>query len=162
MALLRHQSGGTVRRAVAAAELACVIPLFGMIILGMFELSRGMIAKETLSNAARKGCRTGIQRDKASMDIYNDAVNIMRDNGYDSSKFNPQAPDGSAAAPYIGSITITVTDPNGITLSDTLNAPAGSEISVQVSIPGSSVTWVTSYFLQDTMIESETVIMMKQ
>ena len=51
----------------------------------------------TLSNAARKGCRTGIQRDRGNNDnvvagvtqpgIITDCTNIMRDNGFDSTKF---------------------------------------------------------------------------
>jgi len=35
-------------------------------------------------------------------------------------------------------------------------------VSVQVGIPASSVNWVTSFYLQNAMIESETVVMMKQ
>jgi hypothetical protein len=97
-----------------------------------------------------------------STDIYNDTVNIMRDNGYDSSLFNPAPPNGSTNGSYIGSITINVTDPDGNTLTDALSAPAGSTISVQVAIPVSSVAWVACYFLPSTALESETVVMMKQ
>ena len=151
------------RRGIAAAEMAMVAPLLATIIVGMLECSRGVMVKETLSNAARKGCRTGIQRTTSSTDIFNDAVNIMRDNGFDSTLFDPAPPSGAAKNySYIGSVTITVTDPSGTVLTDALGADSGSQVSVQVSIPVSSVMWVTSYFLQATAIESETVIMMKQ
>jgi Flp pilus assembly protein TadG len=149
------------RPAIAAVEMAMVAPLLGMIVIGMFELSRGVQVKETLSNAARKGCRTGIQRTTASIDVYNDAVNIMRDNGFDSTLFNPATP-GAGSGSYIGFVNIVVTGPDGTTYSDALGAPSGSQISVQVGIPVSSVAWVTSFFLQPTVLESETVIMMKQ
>jgi hypothetical protein len=109
--------------------------------------------KVTLSDAARKGCRTGIQRDKANADIVTDCTNIMTDNGFDSSKFSP----GSK-----GNIIITVTDPNGNSLSDCLDAPSGSKVSVQVTIPVSSTTWVPQMFLPNGSLESETVVMMKQ
>ena len=152
------------RRSIAAVELAMVAPLLAMIIVGMFELSNGMMVKEMLSNSARKGCRTGIQRDKGSMDIYNDSANIINtDYGYTTSQFNPAPPSGSTPpGPYVGSVTIAVTDPSGNSLSDALDAPSGSVVSVQVAIPVSSVMWVTSFFLQPTMIESETMVMMKQ
>jgi Flp pilus assembly protein TadG len=151
------------RRGVAAAEMAMVAPLLATIIVGMLECSRGVMVKETLSNAARKGCRTGIQRTTASADIYNDCVNIMLDNGFNSTLFNPAPPSGALQGQtYIGSVTITVTDPSGNALTDALGAPSGSQVTVQVAIPVSSVMWVTSYFLQGTMLESETVIMMKQ
>ncbi len=77
----------------------------------------------------------------------------MRDNGFDSSKFNP---------PSLGAITITVTAPDGTTLTDALDAAPGSTVSVQVSIPVTSVNWVSSYFLTHSMMESDTVVMLKQ
>ena len=142
------------RRGAAVVEFAIVCPILALVLLGMIELCRGIQVKVMLSDAARKGCRTGIQRDKANADITTDCTNIMTDNNFDSTKFNPSA--------GIGSITITVTDPNGNILADSLDAPSGSIVSVQVSIPVSSTTWVPSVFLTTGSLESETVVMMKQ
>ena len=161
MSILRTTSTRK-RRAVAATELAVLAPVLCSILIAMFELNRGMMCKETLSNAVRKGARTAIQRDKGSTDSFNDVVNIMTDNGYDSSKFNPAAPGVTATSSNIGSVTITCTDPNGNSLSDCLGAPENSTIKIQISIPVSSVSWVYSFFLTDSMIESETVVMLKQ
>lgn len=141
------------RWGTAAVEMAFVVPVLGLIMLGMFELSRGVMVRQLLTGAARKGCRTGIIHQYGNVDITNDVTNIMQDNGFGSTLFNP---------PTIGTITITVTDPNGNTLSDALDAPPGSTVSVQVAIPVSSVKWLTSYFLTNTMVESDTVVMMKQ
>ena len=140
-------------RGIAAVEFAMVAPLLGMLVLGMLELSRGMMVKQTLCDAARKGCRTGILHQYGNSDILNDVNNIMQDNGFDTTLFNP---------PQIGSITITVTDPNGNTLADSLDAPEGSTVSVQVAIPVSSIVWVSTIFLTGTMVESDAVVMMKQ
>jgi Flp pilus assembly protein TadG len=142
------------RSGAAIIEFALVVPFLCLILMGMFELGRAMMVKNTLSDAARKACRTGIKRDKGNTDINAQAMDVMKDNGYDLSKFNP---------PAIGSITITVTDPNGTVLADSLDAPSGSVVSVQVSIPVSSTTWVTPFFLSSgATLESETVVMMKQ
>jgi Flp pilus assembly protein TadG len=141
------------RGGVAAVEMAFIVPILALIMLGMFELSRGVMVRQILTGAARKGCRTGIIHQYGNNDIINDATNVMQDNGFDSTQFNP---------PSIGAINITVTDPNGNTLSDAVNAPPGSTVSVQVVIPVSSVKWVTTYFLTGNMIESDTVVMMKQ
>ena len=103
--------------------------------------------------AARKGCRTGIIYQYGNTDITNDVINVMRDNGFDVTLFNP---------PTIGTITITVTAPDGTTLDDALDAPPGSVVSVQLSIPVSSVQWVSSYFLPSTNFESDVIVMMKQ
>jgi len=143
----------TRRSAVVAVEFALVLLILSSIMLGMFELSRGLMVKQTVCDAARKGCRTGILHIYSNNDVINDATNVMRDNGFDSTRFNP---------PTVGSITITVTDPNGNTLADCLDAPEGSIVSVQVSIPVSSMKWVTAIFLTDSMIDSDTVVMMKQ
>src|SRR5437879_9070829 len=97
----------------ATVECALIFPILAMILRGTFELGRGWMVKTILSDAAHKGCRTGIKRDKASADITTEVINIMQDNGLDSSKFSP---------PAIGSIVITVTDPNGNVLADALDA----------------------------------------
>ena len=154
---------GRVRRGAAAVELAFVAPFLALLLMGMFELGRAIMAKETLCNAARKGCRTGIIHQYGNLDIYNDAVNILRDNGYSASQFNPPPPV-SPVPPgnYVGSIAVTVTDPNGNSLADALDAPPGSKVTVQVSVPVSSVLWTGAFFLTNTTIESDVMVMMKQ
>jgi hypothetical protein len=77
----------------------------------------------------------------------------MQDNGFDTTKFNP---------PSIGTINITVTDPSGNVLTDALDATPGSQVVVQVSIPTTSVNWVSYFFLKSNMVESDAVVMMKQ
>jgi hypothetical protein len=141
------------RRGVAAVELALLSPLLALIFMGMAELSRGMMMKVMLSSSARMGCRAGIQRDKGNADILYDSTRVIQDYGFTSSKFNP---------PSLGSITITVTAPDGTSLPDSLDAPSGSIISVKVSIPAASTTWVPQVFITEGSLESETVVMMKQ
>jgi Flp pilus assembly protein TadG len=146
--------GDKKRRGAAIAEFAIVSPILALVLMGMIEVCRGTMVKVILSDAARKGCRTGIQRDKGNSDIIQDCTNIMSDNNLGSAKFNPSG--------GLGSITITVTDPNGSTLTESLDAPSGSKISVQVTIPVSSTTWVPYVFFTVGSLESETVVMMKQ
>jgi Flp pilus assembly protein TadG len=141
------------RLAVAAVEMAFIAPVLVLIALGMFELSRGMMVKQILTGAARKGCRTGIIHQYGNSNIINDVTDVMRDNGFDNTKFNP---------PSLGSVNITVTDPDGNTLSDALDATPGSTVSVQVVIPTTSINWVTYFYLPSNMVESDVVVMMKQ
>jgi Flp pilus assembly protein TadG len=141
------------RRAAAVVELAFLAPIFGALMLGMFELSRAMMVKQQLTAAARKGARTGILHQYGNSDINGDVQNIMTDAGFTAAQFNP---------PTVGSITITVTDPDGNTLTDSLDAPSGSTVSVKVSIPVSSTTWGSTVYLSSGVIESDTVVMMKQ
>lgn len=142
------------RSAVAAVEMAFLAPIFALFMTGMFELSRGVMVKQTLTGAARKGCRTGILSQSGNSDIINDATDVMQDNGFSSSQFDPS--NG------IGAINITVTDPNGNTVSDAILAPAGSMVSVQVVIPSTSMNLVSYFFLTSSTVESDIVVMMKQ
>jgi Flp pilus assembly protein TadG len=143
------------RDGAAIAEFAFISPILVLVLMGMIELSRGILVKETLSDAARKGCRTGILSTKANADIMQDCIDVMNDNGFDATKFNPNG---------IGSVTISVTDGDGniVNNNETLDAPSGSIVSVQVSIPVSSTTWVPNVFLRQGSFESETLVMMKQ
>lgn len=141
------------RSAVAAVEMGFIVPVLGLMMLGMFELSRGVEVRQILTGAARKGCRTGILHLFGNNEIINDVTNVMQDNGFGNTRFNP---------PTIGAISITVTDPDGNTVSDALNAPTGSTVSVQVVIPATSVNWVSYMFLTKGMFESDLVVMMKQ
>jgi len=135
------------RNGIVAVEFAVIAPFLALLFLGMTELSRGMMVLKMLSDSSRMACRTGIQRDKGNSDITTDAQNILGDNGVSANSVN---------------VTIVVIDPNGVTLSDSLQAPAGSKVSVQVSVPVSAVMWSTSFFLKSTWLESQTVVMMKQ
>ena len=151
---LLNRNGARRRSGTASVECALVVPFLAMVLMGTFELGRAMMVKTILSDAARKACRTGIKRDKGNTDIVNEAIDVMKDNGFDASKFNPNS---------LGSVTISVTDPDGNPLSDSLDAPSGSVVSVQVNIPVSSTTWVAPFYLgSGSTLESETVVMMKQ
>lgn len=153
MRLHYRSSPSRTRYAVAAVEMAFIAPILGLIALGMFELSRGVMVRQILTGAARKGCRTGIIHQYGNSNITSDVMNVMQDNGFNTTLFNP---------PNIGAINITVTDPNGNVLSDSLDAPPGSTVSVQVVIPTSSVNWVSSMFLTNSMVISDAIVMMKQ
>lgn len=153
------------RSGVAAVEMALVAAfLLAPLLTGMFELSRALMAKETLCNAARKGCRTGILKQYGNINIFNDAVNIMRDNGYDNTLFSPLAPGATPqqGTTYLGSVTIIVTAPNGNPLAESLDAPSGSKVTVQVAIPVSSVLWTAATFTGANSLESDVIVMMKQ
>ena len=130
--------GSDRRLGSAAVEFALIAPFFVLISLGMFELGRAMMVKTSLSDAASKGCRADHLPQNGNDSITAAVMNLMQDNGYDTTKFNP---------PWISAIPITVTAPDGTTLSDSLDAPPGSVVSAQVSIPVASTTWVTPFYL---------------
>jgi Flp pilus assembly protein TadG len=122
-------------------EFALLAPFLGILVLGMLEIGRGLMVKEMLSDASQKACRTAALPGKANADVQAEVDNIMSDNG------------------VTGYSTTILVNGNA---ADVSTANRFDQISVQVSVPVSSVFWTTTFFLTNQMIESESVIMMRQ
>jgi Flp pilus assembly protein TadG len=133
------------RAAVATVEFAVLAPFLVFLSLGIYEVARGIMIRQVLNDAARKGCRTGVLAGKSNSDITSDVNNILSDNGISSSNVKTK-------------ITIS---PSGV--SDVSAAQAGVDrVAVKLSIPASSFYWISTYFLTKSEIESETVTLLKQ
>src|SRR5262249_58847743 len=92
------------RLAAAAGEFAFAAQIFWVFIVGMCEVSRALMVKETVTNAARKGARTAILPGASWNDVANGAAGsdiydiMVTDNGFNWSDVT---------------VTIIVTDPSG-------------------------------------------------
>jgi hypothetical protein len=135
---------GLRRTAAAAAEFALLSPLLVFLILGTFELTRGVMTRQVLNDAARKACRRGIQPGKTNTDVTADVNNILTDNNIPTSD---------------ATITILV---NGVAADVSTAVPGIDKVSVKVSIPVSDIFWAGTFFLSGSTIESDYVAMMKQ
>jgi Flp pilus assembly protein TadG len=109
------------RKGASAVEFAFIAPVMFLMILGMIELARGLMLIHMMTNAARAGCRVGILEGKANSDV-TAAVN-------------------SALQP-IGISTDSVTVDVNDNVSDVANCNPGDEVTVVVSVPISTVSWV--------------------
>jgi Flp pilus assembly protein TadG len=129
------------RLAAAAVEFALVLPFLATILLGMFEISRAILIRELLSDAAQSASRRASLPGKTNADVTAQVDMIMSANniqGY--------------------STTILV---NGAAM-DVSYAQRYDQVSVKVSVPVPQVFWVGTLFITNKMIESETVAMMRQ
>lgn len=105
------------RSGAALVEMAVVFPLLLMMILGMVEMARlGMVA-QLLSTAAREGCRVAVIQGKTQADVQARINSVLA-----GSKIN------------VG--TVTPAPSNWAT------APAGTAVTVSLSVPYGSVTWL--------------------
>lgn len=111
------------RRRVAATttEFALVIPIFFAFILAMVEIGRGMMVINFMQHGARTACRSGIASGISTSAIQNTALDAMRDQG-------------------LKNITVTV-KVNG-EQKDASSAVSGDRITVVVSAPIASNTWL--------------------
>jgi Flp pilus assembly protein TadG len=131
-----------VRRGAAVVEFAVIASLFVFLILGALEISRGLMVKQTLSDAARLACRTGSQPQTSTATITKDVTDMLTDNKLD---------------PNYATIIVLVNDQPV----DASTAVQNDKISVKVTVPVSKVMWVTAIFLSGQSVESETVVMMR-
>jgi Flp pilus assembly protein TadG len=129
------------KRPAAAVEFALVLPFLVTGFLGIFEVGRAILVKESLSNAAQRACRRGTLPGKANTDVTQDIDDVL-----------------TAAGLSGYSSTIQVND----VTADVKTASRNDKISVKVSVPASQVFWLTTYFVTSSMVESETVVMLKQ
>jgi Flp pilus assembly protein TadG len=69
------------RTGAAAVEFAVVAVLLGIVIGGMIEMSRAVMAKEILTNASRRGAATAIKSNKTYSDIQKAVDDILATDG---------------------------------------------------------------------------------
>ena len=131
------------RRGAATAEFAVLAPFLFFLMLGTFELARGILVKQVLNDAARKACRTGITPGKANSDVTNDVNDVLNDNNI---------------SPSNATVTIQVNDSSA----DVSTSNRNDKVTVKVSIPISAVFWAGTYFLSGSTVESDYVSMMRQ
>lgn len=109
------------RPGVSTVEFAIIAPVFVLFVLGVIEIGRGLMVVSLLNNSARAGCRVGVLDGSSDTDI------------------------GSAVATALQGQNITGTtvtvQVNGTT-ADASTATSGDRITVFVSVPITSVTWV--------------------
>jgi hypothetical protein len=113
-------------------------------VVGIFEIARGLMVKQALNDAARKACETGTLPVTGNAAIISDANGVLSANQINS-----------------GGATITILVNGQGT--DALFAKQNDRISVKVSIPVSQIAWTTKFlFLTGQTVESETVVMLRR
>jgi Flp pilus assembly protein TadG len=117
----RKEQGARQRPGAACLELAVVAPVFFLIVFGMIEIGRALMVTHLFTHAARQGCRVGVIEGKSTSDIQTAVANALTAQGISSDTVTVQVNDGSA---------------------DASSAKPGDEITVLVSVPVSSVTWL--------------------
>lgn len=129
------------RRGAVIVEFALIVPLFVAFALGMIELSRGIMVKQILSDAARRACRAGTLMGATNSTLTSDIVATLRDNNISTTNVD---------------IDISV---NG-QQADVSTSNQYDKITVKVSLPYADVAWITPLFLHGT-VESEALSMMR-
>ncbi len=127
------------RRGTSAVEFAVIAPLFFLLVIGMVEFSRAMMVQQVLTSASREGART------ATLDSTNNSSNPSP-----TSIVLAAVNQCLSAANIAGAST---------TISPALPVGAGQDITVTVSVPYTSVSWVPSpWFLGGATLSAASVM----
>ena len=133
-AAFSKRRGVSRRRGVAAVEFALVAPVFFVLVFGMIEFGRMVMVQQILTNASREGARRAVL-DATTTDDVNTVVNDY------------------LTSASIGGATVSVTP------SPPSSAAFGDAVTVTISVPFSSVSWMPSpWFLGSTTLSATTVM----
>lgn len=114
---------GPKRRAVAAIEMAMVLPVLFLLTFGCIEFGRAMMVCNVLTTAAREGARAGALPNGANSNVITAVTDELTANRL-----------STAAA------TITIRVNNVVANASTANT--GNRVSVAVTMPYSAVSWL--------------------
>jgi Flp pilus assembly protein TadG len=126
------------RRAAAAVEMAVVLPVFITVVLGMMETGRGIMVAQCVTNAAREAVRFAIIDGSTNASSSAAAKSLLQ---------NTLGVDAQA-------VTVTVTTPAG----DVSAARPRDMITIDVSIPYSSVSWLPPRYLAGLTISGRSAM----
>lgn len=124
------------RRGTATVELALVLPVFLMLVLGIIEFGRGLMVINLVTNAAREGARMAVIDGTTNSDVTT-AVNT----------FITQALGQSAANATSTTITVTAATGNPDPANQVVNALTRDLITVKVQVPFNSVALIPGKYL---------------
>jgi Flp pilus assembly protein TadG len=120
----RHRTN---RHGAATVEFALVAPVLFMFVFAIFEFGRAFMVIDLLNDAARVGCREGAVQGTSSSTITSDVQTRLQNEGVNNA-----------------SVTVEV---NGTVADPSTSANTGDLVTVQVSVPVSSITWTSANFL---------------
>lgn len=123
----RNRCGATL------VEFALVVPVFFIIVMGIFEVGRVCMVTELLTEAARRACRQGVIEGTNSGTIQSTATNYLASVGI----------SGDTASVYVND------SPAGST--DVAAMPAYTEITAVVTVPVANVTWAPTWFVYSNL-----------
>lgn len=120
-AFVQHAKKQPQRQGAVLVEFAMILPILIMVIMGMFEFGRGIMATEVLNHAARLGARNGSLTTGTTASVTAAVNDLLADAGVNGTTVQVLV---NGAATEVG------------------NADSGDEIMVTITVPYANVTWI--------------------
>jgi Flp pilus assembly protein TadG len=125
------------RSGTSAVEMAIISPLVVALMMGQLESSRLGMVMQLLTTASREGCRVAVLNGSTQTDVQNRVAAVLDGSGIDVGTVTPTCP-----TPYAWD-----------------SAPMGTPITVTLSVPYASVSWLgTPFFLKDAIVTASATL----
>lgn len=122
------------RLGASLVEVAVVLPVLFLLIMGLFEFGRAVMAQQILTNASREGARRAILEQSTSTDVETQIADFLA-----SSTVTP------------ATVTVTPSDLNKVGF--------GDPVTVTCSVPFNQVSWLpTPWFLDGATLSASCVM----
>jgi Flp pilus assembly protein TadG len=130
------------RRGAAMVEMALVLPVFLMVVMGVIEFGRGMMVSNLVTNAAREGARMAVLDGSTNADVTNAVTTFLRN------AINPALTTSDIGV----SITVTPAPGNPNPANVLANTSSRDLIQVQVTMPFNKVALIPGKYLKDRIL----------
>ena len=134
------------RRGAAMVEMAVVLPVFFMILMGIVEFGRGMMVTQIVTNCAREAARTAILEGSVNTDVDNFVADYM------DKSLSLATADVTTTIIVFDSAGVEKPN-NAIDLAQRLDL-----IQVHVAVPYDKVNFIPMRWLDGTMIRGQSVM----
>lgn len=136
------------RRGAAMVEMALVLPLFLMLVLGIIEFGRAMMIANLVTNAAREGARTAVLDGSTNTEVTSGVKTFLQ------SAIGHSVSAGDIAV----SITVTPAAGNPNPNNNVANAIARDLITLKVTIPFNKVALIPGNYLKGKQLTGQSAM----
>jgi Flp pilus assembly protein TadG len=105
-----RRTGKQSRKGAALLEFAVILPVYLLFVFGIIEYGRMVMVQQIITGAAREGARVGVLDDSTSATVSTAANRILSAAGIASATISA-TPDPPSSATYASFVTVTVSVP---------------------------------------------------
>lgn len=134
------------RRGAAMVEMALVLPVFLMVVMGIIEFGRAMWVSNMLTNAAREGARMAILDGSSNAEVRQSVEDFLT------------TTLGVQAADITTTITISPATGNPNPANECASANSRDLITISVSLAFNKVALISSNYLESATLVGKTAM----
>ena len=136
------------RRGAAMVEMALVLPLFLMLVLGIIEFGRAMMIANLVTNAAREGARMAVLDGSTNTAVSSAVVTFLQS----------AAGRGISSADISVTITVVAAAGNPDPANNVANATSRDLITVNVQLPFNKVALIPGDYLKGKQLMGQSAM----